>query len=68
VRQVSRDQSETVPKKQIHLLSGDRMMTRPIGYRKNVVLSRNGRTAAKYLHFVRQEVHKYNKMKFLNRT
>jgi hypothetical protein len=51
----------------MHLLSGDRMMTRPIGYRKNVVLSRNGRTTAKYLHFVRREVHKCNKIKFLRK-
>lgn len=33
------------------------MMTRPIGYRKNVVLSRNGRTAAKYSIFYK-EVHR----------
>ena len=31
----------------MNLLSGERMMTSPIGYKKNVVLSKNGRTTHK---------------------
>lgn len=38
-----------------HLQMGERMMTQPIGYRKNVVLSKKGNTVAEidqyYIHY-----------------